>query len=289
MEQEGQQQIDYHKQSRQENRIWTKILYHRYSSGQVDDDKQHNASTDNSQIKTSNEEVQNDNHNNKPEEKYLSLLSESQVSDIIQQFRQHNQGECHSLFENLDKYDYINYQNVEFKIANEIMIQLKNITNVLATAFLESEKDKDLVNKLKNQQNVAFNIQNTDQLQFSKIELVKEKNQSYNSCSISTLSSFGKLSTVQEEDFDNFQLQKIEGKLFKMEITFLRIDVRSDASNIYIVVEKVLKACDSFNIISNPAGLFQNITTDVNNLLNKPTKPLEGAQRGGDKDLLKGI
>ncbi|KAL4498729.1 hypothetical protein ABPG73_003526 [Tetrahymena malaccensis] len=210
MEQEGQQQIDYHKQSRQENRIWTKILYHRYSSGQVDDDKQHNASTDNSQIKTSNEEVQNDNHNNKPEEKYLSLLSESQVSDIIQQFRQHNQGECHSLFENLDKYDYINYQNVEFKIANEIMIQLKNITNVLATAFLESEKDKDLVNKLKNQQNVAFNIQNTDQLQFSKIELVKEKNQSYNSCSISTLSSFGKLSTVQEEDFDNFQLQKIE-------------------------------------------------------------------------------
>ncbi|KAL4498728.1 hypothetical protein ABPG73_003525 [Tetrahymena malaccensis] len=98
-----------------------------------------------------------------------------------------------------------------------------------------------------------------------------------------------------------------------MEITFLRIDVRSDASNIYIVVEKVnekerpyliknysrhfkikqkktqyhpscLQKSDNY---SNPAGLFQNITTDVNNLLNKPTKPLEGAQRGGDKDLLK--
>ncbi|KAL4468559.1 hypothetical protein ABPG74_005062 [Tetrahymena malaccensis] len=145
MEQEGQQQIDYYQQSRQKKRIWTKIFYQRYSSGQVNDDKQHNASTDNSQIKTSNEEVQNDNHNNKPEEKYLSLLSESQISDIIQQFRQHNWRECNSLFENLEKYDFINYQNAEFKIVNEIIIQLKNITNVLATATLECEKDQNLV------------------------------------------------------------------------------------------------------------------------------------------------
>ncbi|EAR90561.2 PH domain protein (macronuclear) [Tetrahymena thermophila SB210] len=46
-------------------------------------------------------------------------------------------------------------------------------------------------------------------------------------------------------------------------------------------ITQVLKACGSFNIIGNPVGLFQNISTGVNDLLNKPAEgfvqgPLEG-------------
>ncbi|KAL4468561.1 hypothetical protein ABPG74_005064 [Tetrahymena malaccensis] len=145
MEKEEKPQTEnYREYEAQRKRRWLKILYNRYSSGEVNDDKQHNASTDNSQIKTSNEEVQNDNLSNKPEDKYLSLLSESQIQDTIQQFRQHNWREFHSLFKNLEKYESINFQNVEYKIANEIMIQLKNITNVLASAYFETDKDDDL-------------------------------------------------------------------------------------------------------------------------------------------------
>ncbi|KAL4498731.1 hypothetical protein ABPG73_003528 [Tetrahymena malaccensis] len=237
MEQEGQQQIDYYQQSRQRKRIFTKILYNRYSSGQVNDDKQQNSSTENSQIKTSNEEVQNDNHSNKTEEKYLSLLSESQILDIIQQFRQHNWRECHSLFKNLEKYDEINYQNAEIKIIN-------NIGNGVEIQMFQS----------------------SEQLIFQQ--------------------------EIQKQDGNNF----------------LENNVRSDASNIYIVVEKVnekerpyliknfsqhikieikdlnitLPAYKKRDNYRNPAGLFQNITTGVKNLLNKPTEGFVlGSLEGG--------
>ncbi|KAL4468557.1 hypothetical protein ABPG74_005060 [Tetrahymena malaccensis] len=145
MEKEGQSQYEnYREFQAQRKRRWSKILYNRYSSEEVNDDKQHSASTENSQIKTSNEEVQNDNQSNKPEEKYLSLLSQQQIQDTIQQFRLHNWREFHSLFKNLEKYENINFQNIEYKIANEIMIQLNNITNVLASSYVEKEKDEIL-------------------------------------------------------------------------------------------------------------------------------------------------
>ncbi|EAR90565.2 hypothetical protein TTHERM_00122140 (macronuclear) [Tetrahymena thermophila SB210] len=56
---------------------------------------------------------------------------------------------------------------------------------------------------------IIFNLQNEgEEFQFSKME----KHLSYNSASISTLSSFGKLSIVQEEDFDNFDIQFTKDK-----------------------------------------------------------------------------
>ncbi|KAL4498733.1 hypothetical protein ABPG73_003530 [Tetrahymena malaccensis] len=132
----------------------------------------------------------------------------------------HNEYEFRSLFRNLLKYDdRKDYNDEDFKIANDIMNQLF----------------------------IGFGLIEEEFITFENID-----------CSISTLNSFGKLGTVQEEDFDNFQFQKIEEKNMLFSSKVMKISRQQKFEGNFLCIDQ-----SDFYVIKNLDDLNKNKTFPI--------------------------